>query len=328
MKIDREISIFCNKVKYNIIKHISNNSRSFNLYYTTRSRPYIKVQDGCNMPCSYCIVPLARGRSKSIGNSEILSQIDYLESQGYQEIVLTGIHLGAYGHDLSPKTNLATLISNILKKSKIPRIRLSSLEMNEINEEMIEIMQEKRICNHIHVPLQSGDTSILKLMKRGYTAHDYKKKIETISKKVPQVCIGSDIIVGFPGEGDIEFNNTKNLLELLPISYLHIFTFSPRKHTKAASLIPQIEISHKRSRFHVMNDLNMKKRDIYMKSQIDRDLNIIVEEKLDKNYILGTSGNYMKVKVKTTQYNKKSIMNVKVIGAEKNMLCAVPVDTQ
>ena len=203
---------------------------------------------------------------------------------------------------------------------------MSSLEVNEINEKIVELLQEKRICRHVHIPLQSGDSSILKTMNRTYNSNKYKKKIEMISKKIPGVCIGCDVIVGFPGESDLEFKKTRSFLESLPLSYLHIFPFSPRQNTTAATLKQQIEISQKRFRYNSLNDINIQKREIYLTSQIDRDLEIVVEDQIDENNILGTSSNYQKVKVKTKQFNKKSLMHVRVTGVDQKFLRAIPIE--
>jgi threonylcarbamoyladenosine tRNA methylthiotransferase MtaB len=323
LKIDKDIFIFSNYEKYNIIKKLTDNIVSSNLYYSKRSRPFIKVQDGCNMKCSYCIVPMARGRARSISKTEILNQIKYLVSMGYHEVVLTGIHLGSYGTDLKQKTNLAALIKCILRKTKINRIRLSSLELREINDEILELLEDRRLCKHLHIPLQSGDSSILHKMKRVYNANYYKNIIDVILKRFPGICIGSDVIVGFPGEGNVEFMRTKKLIESLPISYLHIFPFSPRKNTLAFSEIPQIVSNKKRERYKILNELNSRKREEYMKSQIGKDLDIIIEEKLDDNTIMGTSGNYQKVRIKSQEYEKKSLMHVRVIGIEKKHLITI-----
>ena len=168
--IDGNVDIVENDNKLHIIKKITNIYASNNLSYSSRVRPYIKVQDGCNNACTYCIVPKARGRSISTNIAEIIEQVDNFVSAGYKEIVLTGIHLGSYGYDLKDKSKLSQLLKTILYNTKINRIRLSSIEVNEVDDDIVELLQENRICKHVHIPLQSGDNTILARMNRTYTA--------------------------------------------------------------------------------------------------------------------------------------------------------------
>src|SRR4030042_3016709 len=172
--------IVYNNNKYSIINILTGiqSSYTYTYTYTSKSRPYIKVQDGCNFSCTYCVVPLARGKSKSTNISEVINQAIEFESLGYKEIVLTGIHLGSYGKDLKNNTNLSKLIKELLNKTRIPRIRLSSLEIKEINDEIIELIQDKRICRHLHLPLQSGDDRILNYMNRMYNTKEYEKTVK------------------------------------------------------------------------------------------------------------------------------------------------------
>ncbi len=207
--IDGIFSIVENNKKMSIINMLSDNIASTTYSYSSRSRPYLKVQDGCNFACTYCIVPLARGKSVSLDVSEVIRQANEFEASGYNEIVLTGIHLGSYGYDLRPRTRLSALLKILLKKTKIHRIRLSSIEINEVDDELIGILKEQRLCKHIHLPLQSADDAVLRLMNRMHTSDVYISTVENIIKNVPYIAIGTDVIVGFPGEGDKEFLNTK-----------------------------------------------------------------------------------------------------------------------
>jgi threonylcarbamoyladenosine tRNA methylthiotransferase MtaB len=323
--IDDQISIVDNHDKSNIINLIPHNSECSTSYYFKRSRAYLKVQDGCNSSCAYCVVPQARGRSRSITTSEVIRKADELEKTGYKEIVLTGIHLGLYGHDLFPKTNLTELLKFILKKTKIPRIRLSSLEVNEINDEIIEVLQDNRLCSHVHVPLQSGDDQILRLMKRSYNVSKFLTKIDNITKKIENVAIGTDVIVGFPGEGQKEFNNTKHTLNSIPLAYMHIFSYSKRPHTEASKMdnLNNKHIIHER--YVQLNDLhNIKKMD-YMTSCINKNLDIIIEERGSENTVVGTSSNYLKIIVPSITYNKGSLIRVRVVSICNDKLLAHPV---
>ena len=322
-KIDGVIDIVDNNNKYNIINILTNNNESINLAYSHRSRPYVKVQDGCNS-CTYCIVPKARGRSKHRRIENHRTDIAF-EHDGYHEVVLTGIHLGSYGYDLRPNLKLSDLLKSILKKTNIQRIRLSSIEVNEINDELIELLQEKRICKHIHIPLQSGDDTILKHMNRMYTYQDFVQVIENVIKKVPDIAIGTDVIVGFPGEGEGEFRNTRDLLVSLPIVHMHIFPFSRRIDTLASQMSMQNTFAAKQERVASLKTLHIKKKKAYMNSQINKTLDIIIEEAPDDNTCIGTSSNYLKVKMYSHISMKKSLVSVRITGIEENALKAVPI---
>jgi threonylcarbamoyladenosine tRNA methylthiotransferase MtaB len=324
--IEGVFSIIDNNKKMSIINMISNKTISNTYSYSNRSRPYLKIQDGCNFSCSYCTVPIARGRSKSIDVSEVIREVNEFEESGYNEVVLTGIHLGSYGYDLRPKTKLSELLKVLLKKTNISRIRLSSIEINEVDKEIIEIFQEQRICKHIHIPLQSGDDDILRSMKRRYTSNIFKSTIENIAKNVSDIAIGTDVIVGFPGEGDNEFLNTRNLLCYLPITYMHIFPFSSRPNTAASKMPMQITSSIKRDRFNELNALNINKKKAFMSSQINKTLDVIIEEHCHENFSLGTSSNYLKVKIPTGKFPKRSQVYVRVSSIEDNIVKAEPIE--
>lgn len=314
-----------NKI-YNVINTLTNNNASITFCYGSRSRPYLKVQDGCNFACSYCVVPMARGRSRSLEISEVIKHAREIETSGYSEVVLTGIHLGSYGHDLEPKANLSELLRYILKNTQIPRIRLSSLAVKEVDNELIELLKEERICKHLHLPLQSGDDRILRLMNRQYTSRDYLATVEDILKKVPDIALGTDIIVGFPGEGDEEFINTKRLIGALPISYIHIFPFSQRPNTLAYRMPKQNTSEVKRERLNELKAINAKKKMAYMLSQMSRTLEVIIEEQGDDNIAIGTSSNYLKVEFPSNGYNKGALVRVRAVGMVGNIVRADSVD--
>jgi len=324
-KIDSTIEIVKHSDKYSIIKALTGHNASNNLSYSNRSRPYVKVQDGCNGSCSYCIVPKARGKSHSITVSDITEKVDELSLNGYKEVILTGIHLGSYGYDLKPKLSLSKLIITLLEKTNIERIRLSSIEVNEVDNDLIALIKEERICCHVHIPLQSGDDRILKLMNRTYKAKDFHNIIEKILKNVPDIAMGTDVIVGFPGEGEKEFSNTRHLLDTLPITYMHIFPFSPRPDTLASKMGNQVHSMIKKERFATLNALNIKKRKAYMNQQAGKTLDVIIEEHGPENTSIGTSGNYLKVWLYTKEYPKKSLVQVRITGADKNILQGIPI---
>jgi threonylcarbamoyladenosine tRNA methylthiotransferase MtaB len=272
--------------------------------YSSQSRPLIKIQDGCDFLCSYCVVPLARGKSRSIPYETILEQARIIESLGYHEIVLTGIHLGTYGHDLHEKTTLNKIIRRLLNDIAIDRIRLSSLEINEIDDELIEIMQDERICRHLHIPLQSGSSRILDLMKRTYSAEYFRERLEEISARIDNISIGTDVMVGFPGEHEKEFRQTYELISRLPFSYLHVFPFSSRPGTEASHMRDKPSGKEVRCRMKSMIQLKEKKKILYMIEQLQKPMDVILEERVSSSTIIGTSGNYLKVSVLSESHDK------------------------
>lgn len=330
-KIDGDIKIIKNKGKNNIINilsdiNLSNTINNQNPSALSRHRPIIKVQDGCNYSCSYCAIPLARGESKSILSDDVINEIAYYESLGYKEVVLTGIHLGTYGLDLKPEMSLSNLVKTILKNTKIHRIRLSSLEINEIDEELLELVTDCRICKHLHIPLQSGDNSILKLMNRTYTVGEYVSGIEKILKKMPDISIGTDVIVGFPGEGEVEFKNTQRLIESIPFSYLHVFPYSKRPNTKAISFQGQVADSLKKERASILRDIGYTKKRVYLIRHLGSILDVIVENRC-KDGLIGTAGNYIKVLFENqNSIQSGMLVNAKISGHKDNIAIGLPVN--
>ncbi|MCL4536418.1 MAG: tRNA (N(6)-L-threonylcarbamoyladenosine(37)-C(2))-methylthiotransferase MtaB [Nitrospirae bacterium] len=324
--IDNNIEVIRNNNKSNIINMIPNEYSSGNINFSkyARHRPAVKVQDGCNYSCSYCAIPMARGRSRSIPIDRVISEIKFYESLGYKEIVLTGIHLGTYGLDLKPKKSLSMLLDNILKNTNIPRIRISSLEIKEIDDKFLELLTEERICKHLHIPLQSGDDNILKLMNRTYSTKDFLSGIERIIKKVPEISIGTDVIVGFPCEGELEFENTKKLIESIPFSYLHVFPYSPRPRTKAVTFSGQVAGAIKKERVTILREIGMAKKEDYIEKNIGKSLDIIVEDRCEDG-VIGTAGNYIKVLV-TDENNIKEgmLVNVHVLGHKDGIAIGIP----
>lgn len=325
-KIDSNIEIVGNIDKVSYINKLFNITSCNDISYSSRSRPHVKVQEGCNYSCSYCIVPLARGKSRSVQLKTILKHINNFVESGFQEIVLTGIHLGSYGYDFNPQLKLSKLIKTILKKTNIHRIRLSSLEVKEVDDELIELMQSERICRHIHLPLQSGDDTILKLMNRTYNSREFISTVEKISSHIPDICLGADVIVGFPGEGISEFLNTKKLIEQLQLSYMHIFPFSPRPGTVAVQMNNRVPENEKKSRCTELNELNVVKKISYMSSQIGRILEIVVEDRHDDTSCLGTSSNYLKILTSACRATEKTCMNIRVTQADGFILLGTPID--
>ena len=261
-----------------------------------RTRAFLKIQDGCNSFCSYCIVPYARGKSRSMEASEVMKAAANFISEGYREIVLTGIHLGTYGHDLSPVTNLTDLLQIMINRRWNTRIRLSSIEPKEITDELLELFpNDDFLCPHLHIPLQSGDDKILRLMKRNYNSRFYGQLIENICAQISNIAIGADVMVGFPGEGEKEFMNTFNLLKDLPVAYLHVFPYSERPGTLAQKIEPKVPEKIKKERALVLRDLSAQKRQEYASHFLGKKLKVLIEKATDKKtgLIKGFSQNYL-----------------------------------
>lgn len=263
------------------------------------TRAFLKIQDGCDSFCSFCIVPFARGRSRSLPEDEVMERIAMLSRSGHREIVLTGIHLGAYGHDLKPPTSLLHILKQVKEQKPVERLRLSSLEPTEITDEMISLMKDaKIICRHFHIPLQSGDDEILSLMGRNYDAAFFRRLLKKIWSAMPDIAIGTDVMVGFPGEGEDEFKNTVRLLEELPLAYLHVFPYSERPGTRAAGMPGRVREPDKRRRVEMLKDIGKHKRTAFAERFKGKRLPVLIETIAgDAGFMRGFSDNYIPVVV-------------------------------
>lgn len=253
-----------------------------------------EIQDGCNARCSYCIVPLARGRSRSLSPASVLASLERQKAAGYEEAVLAGIHLGAYGLDLDSKTTLLGLLELIEEAETPPRIRLSSLEPQEVTPELINcVSSSRKICSHLHLPLQSGADEILKRMNRPYTGAFFRNLVLGISEQMPQAAIGVDVMVGFPGEDEQAFGQTYDLLQELPVSYFHCFPFSPRPGTPAATMSGQVGERTKKERVQLLRDLSREKRRAFYSRFVDEPLSLLIEHRRVDGNLRGISRNYI-----------------------------------
>ncbi|MEZ4525984.1 MAG: tRNA (N(6)-L-threonylcarbamoyladenosine(37)-C(2))-methylthiotransferase MtaB [Desulfobacterales bacterium] len=263
-----------------------------------RSRPVLKIQDGCNAFCSYCIVPYARGRSRSMPAADVLESIRKLADAGFREVVLSGIHVGCYGHDLVPKTGLYDLLCRIEEQAQMDRVRISSIEPRELTPEIIQLIAgSDRFCRHFHIPLQSGDDNILRKMGRPYTRDEFRDLIFFIRDTAPDAAIGADTLIGFPGETDAAFENTFSLVEELPLSYLHVFPFSIRKGTRAADFPNQIPSAFVKKRCAQMRRLGKEKKRLFYESFIGKPVQVLAENRRDiaSGRLKGISSQYLSV---------------------------------
>jgi threonylcarbamoyladenosine tRNA methylthiotransferase MtaB len=261
-----------------------------------RTRPNLKVQDGCDNRCSFCVIPFVRGHSRSLPIEQVLREIADLEAAGYQEIVISGINLGRWGRDFARQNSFITLLSSILDRTSIPKLRLSSVEPMDWTNDLIALMaSSERIAKHAHVPLQSGSDRILRKMHRKYRPWHYAEKVEKIRSLLPDAAIGADVMVGFPGESHELFEESRRFIEQLPFTYLHVFTYSPRPGTPAASLPAQVPLEIARERNRDLRQLAAKKNLEFRYSFVDRTLEAITLTKTVGSTTEALSDNYLKV---------------------------------
>ena len=267
-----------------------------------RTRAFLKVQDGCDYSCSYCTIPLARGKSRSASLDQVLKNVSEIVEKGVKEIVLTGVNIGDYGiintNDTKRESDFFNLIKKLDKVEGIERFRISSIEPNLLTDEIISFTaQSQKFVPHFHIPLQSGSDKILGLMKRRYKRNLYVERVNQIKNVMPHACIGVDVIVGFPGETENDFLETYNFLNSLDISYLHVFTYSERENTDAASMSGSVPISERKRRNKMLRILSEKKRNYFYEKYIGNEFDVLFEEENKMNEIYGFTDNYIRVSV-------------------------------
>lgn len=251
--------------------------------FGNRTRPFLRIQDGCDAFCTYCIVPHARGPSRSMPTATVAEQLTALGAKGFREVVLTGIHMGAFGQDLSPATTFTDLLKEISAAGAVDQLRLSSIEPTELNAEIVAIVAASqaqprgRICPHFHIPLQSGDDEILTRMHRPYTGAAFDEEVATIAHHLPRAAIGADTLIGFPGESEAAFENTYKRIEKLPITYLHVFPFSPRKGTPAFHFKQRVPDDVVKARCQRMRALGERKKRTFFQGLVGSRVQVLVE---------------------------------------------------
>ncbi|QEM68099.1 tRNA (N(6)-L-threonylcarbamoyladenosine(37)-C(2))-methylthiotransferase MtaB [Geobacter sp. FeAm09] len=265
--------------------------------FAEHTRAFLQAQNGCNSFCAYCIVPYARGRSRSVPLDDVLQGVRELAANGYREVVLTGIHLGAYGLDLAPRHSLADLVRRITEDGSVPRLRIGSVEPNELSDELIGLMAASTaVCPHVHLPLQSGSDTVLQRMGRRYTARFFRDLVARVTAALPDAFIGADVIAGFPGETDEEFLETLHLVEEVPFSDLHVFPFSRRAGTKAAGMPAQVAAQVVRERGERLRDAAAAKKTAFLQRFVGRTLPVLGQTwQPGTGCIKGLSRNYLQV---------------------------------
>ena len=265
--------------------------------FAGRTRAYLRVQDGCESFCSYCIVPYARGRSRSLPLAEVMHQVSVYEQAGHHEIVVTGIHVGRYGLDLSENCNIVGLLDRLCQEFSTIRFRLSSIEPLEISRELLELISHvDNLMPHLHIPLQSGDNEVLKRMNRRYTREQFREVVDRCRSAVPDAAIGFDVMVGFPGETDSMFENSRELVDSIDCTYLHVFPFSKRPGTRAAEFGDQIAADVKQKRIETLRVLSREKSRAFYRRFINSQRVALLEtEKLSDKRLKGYTDNYIPV---------------------------------
>jgi threonylcarbamoyladenosine tRNA methylthiotransferase MtaB len=269
------------------------------------TRPTLKIQDGCDSRCSYCVIPFVRGKSCSLPPETVLSEIRRLSESGFREIVLSGINLGTYGRDLSPRVEFESLLRRILDETPVERLRISSIEPLDVTQDLIELFASTdRIAQHFHMPLQSASNQILAAMHRWYRAEHYARRVELIQERLPNAAIGADVITGFPGESEADHAATINFIESLPFTYLHVFSFSKRPGTKAADLSNEVPGATIKRRARQLRALGEAKSTAFRHSQLGRTLRVLTLRRDDNTVGLpedttpALSSNYLKLRLR------------------------------
>ena len=300
------------KNKEEIVSDVSNQNEFLDfgdVTYTEKNRAVVKVQDGCNMFCAYCIIPYARGRIRSRKIESVVSEISKIAKLGIKEVVITGIHVASYGKDFEENIGLIDLLEAINKIDGIERIRLSSIEPNIIDEEFVKRLSKlEKICPHFHLSLQSGCDEILKRMNRKYTTKKYKEAVDLLRSYFPDVNFTTDVIVGFPGETEEEFNTTYKFLEEIKFYRMHVFKYSKRRGTVAEKMPNQIDGNIKEERSNKLIELSNKNENEYNESYIGKEVNVLFEE-YENGYFRGYTTNYMMVNVPGKKEDEEKLVD-------------------
>jgi threonylcarbamoyladenosine tRNA methylthiotransferase MtaB len=293
------------------------------------TRPTLKIQDGCNSRCSFCVIPFVRGRSRSLPVDTVLSEIQKLSASGYKEIVLSGINLGSYGRDLSPRIEFPELLQQILEQTSVERLRISSIEPLDVTADLVEFFAANdRLTPHFHMPLQSASNRILAAMHRWYRAEHYARRVEFIRERLPHAAVGADVITGFPGETEEDHSATLSFIESLPFTYLHVFSYSQRPGTKAAALPDQLSGTIIKRRARELRALADKKSTEFRASQIGRELNVLTLRRnandIDRNTTPAISENYLTVDIPAAlDPNQFFTLTITAFDG-KNLLASLP----
>jgi threonylcarbamoyladenosine tRNA methylthiotransferase MtaB len=290
-----------------------------------RTRPTLKVQDGCNARCAFCIIPDVRGESRSMKPDKVIEQVRELEQNGYKEIVLSGINLGSYGRDLGRTTTFLGLVERILNETGIPRVRISSIEPMDVNRDLIELVAAApRLAQHFHIPLQSGSDRILRLMNRRYWTTQYSERVLAVRERMPNCGIGADVMTGFPGETEADHAESLRFIESLPYTYLHVFPYSARPGTPAAEGPDQVDGRRIHERVRGMKSMIAKRRSRFLNEQIGRNLSAVVLHKTQDGVPTALSTNYLQILLPGSDVNPNTLVNIAIGRVHQGRLVGRP----
>ena len=284
--------------------------------YTEKTRAVVKIQDGCNQFCSYCVIPYARGRVRSRSLESIVQEITEIAKKGIKEVVITGIHIASYGKDFHNENGLIELLEKINSINGIERIRLGSLEPKIMTEEFVQrLVKLRKVCHHFHLSLQSGCDEVLKRMNRKYTTEEFRTIVERLRKAYNDVMLTTDIIVGFPGETDEEFNKTYEYLKEIKFYKMHVFPYSPRKGTVATNMPNQVDGNIKEQRSKTLIELSNSNQKQYNEQYIGKEVEVLFEDR-ENEFYKGHTQNYILVKFKTDEELENTVKTVKISTAD------------
>ncbi len=290
-----------------------------------RTRPTLKVQDGCNARCSFCIIPTVRGHSRSLTPEKVLDQVRSLVDDGYQEVVLSGINLGSYGKDFGRRITFLGLLERILAETSIARLRISSIEPMDVSPDLIRLGAcEPRMAEHVHIPLQSGCDRILRLMNRRYWAAQYAERVLAVREAIPNSGIGADVMVGFPGETDQDHAASVQFIESLPFTYLHVFPYSARPMTPAAAIREQVDGRVVRERSREIRSVMATKRRGFLEAQVNRRLSVLTLDEKNQEDTVALSSNYLKVVLPGSAVSRNTLLNMRVGRVQGELLFGYP----
>ncbi len=318
---DKLVNFVLNKSSSSLDLNFPNAFEKLSLYEAqTQTRAYIKIQDGCNQYCSYCIIPFTRGNERSLDEDSVIKQIIFLQ-MFHKEVVLTGIHTGRYG--VNQNSTLSSLITRVLNETQIERIRLSSIEINEVSDELIALIKaNSRVAHHLHISLQSGDNQILEDMHRPYTFEEFKRRVDSIRSEISDISISTDIIAGFPTETDDQFNNSFNNIKVIGFSFLHVFPYSKREMTQAALMKNTVSDGIKKDRVSILTNYSKQSIKNVFSQLLGQTLSVLIESQVEAGYF-GYSSEYYPVLIQTEDILNHVIINCIVIGYNDERVIAV-----
>ncbi|MFQ5667159.1 MAG: tRNA (N(6)-L-threonylcarbamoyladenosine(37)-C(2))-methylthiotransferase MtaB [Candidatus Binatia bacterium] len=287
--------------------------------FAGQTRAFLKVQEGCDLFCTFCIVPFSRGRSRSVPPRQVLEQLHILATRGFQEVVLTGVHLGGYGADLHPTMDLCELLEMIVERPPVPRVRLSSIDPPEVTPRLLDlVVRSEALCPHLHVPVQAGADGVLRRMRRQYDAHFLRRLGTEIRTRLPDAAVGTDVIAGFPGETAAQFAATVQLLEELPVTYFHVFPYSRRRGTTAAKLSDPVPQATIKGRARTLRALGARKRADFAARFVGRAMPVLVEHTpvRGRGWLAGYTRNYQRVEFSGSPQLANREVVVRIVRAE------------